>query len=112
MTDINAVSKAKSIDSKREIGEFKGFEQRHETGETHFHTSLLVGQTQLGFVSITVESEEFHRQRRSADGYLTLTPEQAKSLAAELTAHADEAQKDRDNPEFSPIEELPDSVLS
>jgi hypothetical protein len=100
---MKAVSKAQVIS--------EGFEQRHEGDGIHFHTLLSVGLSLAGFVSIIMSSTEFEKRTRNAAGYLTLTPEQAKSLALKLNEAADSAEKDLVDPELH-VTELSDSILS
>jgi hypothetical protein len=110
MEEINAVSKARQRTRKGTFNKSDfGFEQRHEEDREHYHTILFAGQYQLGFVNVEIEAKV--GPRRTALGYFTLNPTQAKALANALNEFADAAQKDRDNPEYG-IEELPDSVLS
>jgi hypothetical protein len=112
MEEINAVSRVRHRTRK---GSFDkpdiGIEQRHENekGTEHYHTSLFVGQTRLGFVSIEIEAKA--GLRKSALGYFTLNPTEAKALADSLNQFANEAQKDKDNLEFN-VQELPDSPLA
>ncbi len=112
MEEINAVSKVKQRTRKGRFDSTDfGFEQRHEDDAEHYHTILFVGQSRLGFVSIEIESRLGER-KRPAFGHFTLNPTEARTLANALSQFADDTQKDRDNPEFTTIEELPESVLS
>ncbi len=106
MNDITAISKAKHVTTE----DGNGFEQRHEHGGSHVRTSLVADQSAIGFVDIVITTDEFKKIRKTTEGRLTLYPEQAKRLADELNSLAITAQQDRENPEYKPIQELPDPL--